>query len=195
MSLSTDKNDISIRPATSTDIPFLPGIESSASAIFKSIPALSFIASDSPLSTEDLESFLASKHLWVAAYKDPSSRSIPVAFLAARPIQTSNADSSNPGSNHLYIAESSVHSSYQRRGIARKLIVFVENYARENKFDGMTLITFLDVPWNGGFYQTLGFVEVDAEHLGEDYITMLKEEREKWKDLGTWRRGAMLKRF
>jgi hypothetical protein len=75
------------------------------------------------------------------------------------------------------------------------LIVFVENYARENKFDGMTLITFLDVPWNGGFYQTLGFAEVDAEHLGEDYITMLKEEREKWKDLGTWRRGAMLKRF
>lgn len=195
MSLSSDKSYISIRLAASTDIPFLPGIESSASAIFKTIPALSFIASDPPLTVEELEKFLSSRHLWVATYDDPDSGSLPVAFLAAKPIQTSNVNNSEAASNHLYIAECSVHSSYQRRGIARKLMSFVEEYARENKFDGLTLITFLDLPWNGGFYQHFGFVEADAEQLGEDYVTILEEEREKWKYLSTWRRGAMLKRF
>lgn len=197
MSLLTDKNNISIRLATSTDITFLPDIELSASAIFQSIPALSFIASDPPLTTEELRNFLSWNLLWVATYKDPDSGTIiPVAFLAAKSIQTSNADSSSGAkSNHLYIAECSVHSSYQRRGIARKLIGFVEEYARDNKFDGMTLITFLDVPWNGRFYQNIGFHEVDAEYLGDSYIAILKEEKEKWKDLGPWRRGVMLMRL
>ncbi|CRG83027.1 hypothetical protein PISL3812_00375 [Talaromyces islandicus] len=195
MSLSTDKNNITIRLATSADIPSIPAIESSASTLFKSIPALSFIASDPPLTIQDLEEFLPSGHLWVATYEDPDSRSAPVAFLAAKPTQTSNADSGKMGSKHLYIAECSVHSSYQRRGIARKLIGLVEEYARENKFDGLTLITFLDLPWNGGFYQNLGFVETDAEQLGEDYVAILEGESQKWKDLATWRRGAMLKKF
>lgn len=195
MSLSTAKNNILIRLATLTDISFLPDIESSASTIFKSISALSFIASDPPLTIEDLENFLSSGHLWVATYEDSDSGSVPVAFLAAKSTQTSNVNSRKVGSNHLYIAECSVHSSYQRRGIARKLIGFVEQYARENKYDGLTLVTFLDLPWNGGFYQNIGFVEIDAEELGEDYVTILEEEREKWKDLSTWRRGTMLKRF
>lgn len=195
MSLPVVKNNISIRLATQRDIPFLPDIESSAAAVFESIPSLSFIASDPPLTTEDHEKFLSLGHLWVATCEDSDSRTIPVAFLAAKRIQTSNINTSKERSNHLYIAECSVHSSYQRRGIAKKLFGFVERYARGNQLNAMTLITFLDLPWNGRFYESIGFVEVDADHLGEDYIAMLQDEREKWKDLSTWRRGVMIKRF
>ncbi|KAH8703987.1 hypothetical protein BGW36DRAFT_370336 [Talaromyces proteolyticus] len=133
---ASNENSVIIRPATQEDIPLLPAIEKSASKLFNSIPALSFIASDPPLSTGELQLFLSSNYLWVATCHDSSFNTRPVAFLAARPICTHHDDefSRHKEAKHLYIAECSVHSSYQRRGIAKLLLKTVENDSRKRGF-------------------------------------------------------------
>lgn len=191
VSNSLDKQT-TIRPAIATDIPYLPAIEQSASEVFKSIPDLAFIAADPPLSTDILHSHLSSQLLWVAITTDEESGSeSPVAFLAAKCIDRDNT------SKHLYIAECSVHASFQRQGIAGRLLNTVGQYASEQGFGWLTLITFLDVPWNGRFYQRHGFEEIEAEDMGVEYVEGLGEELSQWKDWNPkrWRRGVMARKL
>lgn len=192
---------ITIRPAVAADIPYLPAIEQSASEIFKSIPDLEFIAADAPLSTDILYTFLSSKLLWVATTTDDKSASeTPVAFLVAKcmkPVRDNQQEVNGNSPKHLYIAECSVHSSSQRQGIAGRLLDAVAQYAREQGLEWLTLITFLDVPWNGRFYHKHGFEESKAEDMGDEYVEILSEELEQWKDWDSkrWRRGVMAKKL
>ncbi|EED14789.1 GNAT family acetyltransferase, putative [Talaromyces stipitatus ATCC 10500] len=195
--------DIIIRLGVAADIPYLPAIEESASEIFKSIPDLEFIADDPPLSIDTLHSYLSSSHLWVATVEDESGSEIPVAFLAAKSINPARSDEDNQeianniqSPRHIYIAECSVHLSFQRRGIAGRLLNTVAEYARKQGFGWLTLITFLDVPWNGKFYQKHGFEEIEAETMGDEYVEILKEELDQWKNWKSkrWRRGVMARK-
>ncbi|KAI7971968.1 hypothetical protein EIK77_007567 [Talaromyces pinophilus] len=192
---------ITIRAAFASDIPYLPAIEQSASEVFKSIPDLEFIAADAPLSTDILNSHLSSKLLWVATTREEKSGAeIPVAFLAAKcmkPARYEQQDVNVNSSKHLYIAECSVHSSFQRQGIAGRLLDTVAEYARNQGFGWLTLITFLDVPWNGKFYQRHGFEEIEAEGMGDEYVELLKKELNQWKgwDPKRWRRGVMARKL
>jgi GNAT superfamily N-acetyltransferase len=61
-----------------------------------------------------------------------------------------------------HIWQLSVHPDHARRGIGRSLIAAACEWARAEGFDAMTLTTFRDVPWNGPFYQSLGFVSLEA---------------------------------
>lgn len=193
-----DKNTsrVIIRLAVESDLPFLADIEASASEVFQSIPDLSFISADEPLSICTLRSFLSLNHLWVATIHGESNK--PVAFLAARCIDAAMPENECQGSRHrhLYIVECSVHSSFQRQGIARRLFSAVEEYARRGieGFGWLTLVTFLDIHWNGGFYRRLGFEEVDAKTMGDEYVSILREEADHWKghwNTEKWRRGVM----
>jgi ribosomal protein S18 acetylase RimI-like enzyme len=192
-----DANPIKIRVAVTFDLPFLPAIEESAAKVFESIPDLSFIAADSPLSIDVHRSYLSSNHLWVATSSD-----VPVAFLAAKCINSAPHEKEERNNlmnskRHLYIVECSVHSSYQRRGIASQLFAFVEAYAREQGFGCVTLVTFLDISWNGRFYQKLGFEEIEAQTMGDAYVGILAEEIGQWKQWkpDRWRRGVMVRKL
>lgn len=196
--------DIKIRAALASDIPFLPAVEQSASVVFKSVPELQFIAADAPLSIDTLVEYLSSHGLWVAVRKDETGLDVPVAFLAAKcinaePFQDDQSDIKNEKRcKHLYIAECSVHSSYQRRGIAGQLLATVAEYARKEEYDYLTLITFLDILWNGKFYTKHGFEEVKSEVIGHQYIQILEEESRQWS--GVWRpemqrRGVMARKL
>lgn len=192
MKTAVTKKSITIRPAVASDIPYLPAIENSASEVFKSIPDLEFIAADPPLSVDILNSHLSSKLLWVATNPDDKpGAAVPVAFLAAKHINSDNT------SKHLYIAECSVHSSFQRQGIAGRLLDTVAEYAHNQGCDWLTLITFLNVPWNGRFYHKHGFEEVEANDMGNEYVEILTEELEQWKDWDPkrWRRGVMARKL
>lgn len=192
MKTAVTKKSITIRPAVASDIPYLPAIEKSASEVFKSIPDLEFIAADPPLSVDILNSHLSSKLLWVATNPDDKpGAAVPVAFLAAKHINSDNI------SNHLYIAECSVHSSFQRQGIAGRLLDTVAEYAHNQGSDWLTLITFLNVPWNGRFYHKHGFEEVEAKDMGNEYVEILREELDQWKDWDPkrWRRGVMARKL
>jgi len=60
-----------------------------------------------------------------------------------------------------HLEQLSVLPSYGRRGIGAALVRAVMEEARWGGHDVLSLCTFADVPWNGPFYRSLGFVEVE----------------------------------
>lgn len=57
----------------------------------------------------------------------------------------------------LHIEQVSVAATHARRGIGRRLIDHAADAARSHGLDALTLTTFADVPWNGPYYEALGF--------------------------------------
>jgi GNAT superfamily N-acetyltransferase len=124
-----------IRVARPEELSVLPGIERASGEIFRDI-GMPEIADDDVLPVETL----ALHHVWVAADPDP------VAFIVVAALD---------GAAH--IEQLSVHPSHARRGIGRRLIDHVEAWATEQGLSALTLTTFRDVPWNGPYYERLGF--------------------------------------
>ena len=67
-----------------------------------------------------------------------------------------------------YLHELDVESAQARRGIGRALIRSVAAWAREQGDSSLVLSTFRDVPWNGPYYERLGFAVVpESQHTPE----------------------------
>lgn len=60
-----------------------------------------------------------------------------------------------------HIWQLSVHPDHARRGLGRSLVEATSAWAGSQGFDAVTLTTYRDVPWNGPFYASLGFVTMD----------------------------------
>jgi GNAT superfamily N-acetyltransferase len=65
-----------------------------------------------------------------------------------------------------HIWQLAVHPDHGRRGLGRSLVDAARQWARAEGFDAITLTTFRDVPWNGPFYRSLGFVPLDELTTG-----------------------------
>lgn len=59
--------------------------------------------------------------------------------------------------NHYYIHRLAVHPEFQGKGIARKMMDFAENMARQNKVASIRLDTFSKNLRNQKFYETRGY--------------------------------------
>jgi GNAT superfamily N-acetyltransferase len=77
------------------------------------------------------------------------------------------------GAAHIW--QLSVHPRAARRGRGRALVNAVCDWAVVNGLPAVTLTTFRDVAWNGPFYASLGFREV--EDLTPGLATMREHER------------------
>ncbi|MDF2685415.1 MAG: family N-acetyltransferase [Clostridia bacterium] len=64
--------------------------------------------------------------------------------------------------DELYVDEFYIDPNYQRQGFGKQLIQFIENYIKEKKLAGFTLLTnkYMPAP---NFYRKNGFA--DAEHV------------------------------
>jgi GNAT superfamily N-acetyltransferase len=62
-----------------------------------------------------------------------------------------------------------------RRGLGRALMTAACDWARSEGFDAITLTTYRDVPWNGPFYKSLGFVVMET--LTPDLSAIRQHER------------------
>jgi len=58
-----------------------------------------------------------------------------------------------------HLEQLSVHPDHARRGLGRALLRAGCDWARARGYDDITLATYRDVPWNGPFYASEGFVE------------------------------------
>jgi GNAT superfamily N-acetyltransferase len=59
-----------------------------------------------------------------------------------------------------HLEQLSVHPDHGHRGTGRALLRAAVDWAAENDYPELTLATYRDVPWNGPFYASEGFVEV-----------------------------------
>jgi ribosomal protein S18 acetylase RimI-like enzyme len=94
---------------------------------------------------------------------------------------------------NAHIEQVSVSPAYARQGVGRRLISHVEEWGRCNDRSATTLTTFRDVPWNGPYYEKLGYRELLAVEIGSELAAALAHEA-SLPGIDASRRCAMIRR-
>jgi ribosomal protein S18 acetylase RimI-like enzyme len=154
-----------IRQADTEDLPLLPHIERESGELFRSISELAFVADDAVTSIRDLMSFSKDGVVFVAQSLEGPSAGALVGFICGAHV-----------GKVLHIQQMSVLPSDQGRGVGSALMAAILDDAISMKLARATLTTFLDVPWNDGFYRKLGFSTLANEELDQRLIDILAKE-------------------
>jgi GNAT superfamily N-acetyltransferase len=161
-----------IAAARPADLPLLPAIELAAAALLAGHAPASVL--DETTSQADLEDAQQRGHLWVAL-----ADGVPVGFAHIEVLA--------PDIAHL--EEVDVHPAHGRRGLGRRLVLAVCEWAATDGYSWVTLTTFRDVPWNMPFYARLGFEEIPPSELPPALLSVVDDETRRGLDPG--RRVAM----
>jgi N-acetylglutamate synthase-like GNAT family acetyltransferase len=150
---------IEIRRARLPEIDALPAIERSAAEAFRGSSQPAIVEGEvtpawfyGPLVAQGL--------VWVAC----EDRQI-IGFAACQIF---------PDALHLW--ELAVRHDRQRRGAGRALVLAAIAEARALMLPGVSLTTFRDIPWNGPFYASLGFIELAQDALDPRLAGLLVKE-------------------
>lgn len=190
-----------VRLATEADIPLLGDIERSAGEVFRQV-GLEAVADDEPMPEEVLRGYANAGQVWVAV----ADRNVVVGFLACFPIAQQDTRQAWGRGEHgpdvdafLHIAELSVHSAHQKRGLGRRLLetMFAEVQARPRVLAtgftgderwqrgarvlirGFSLTTYRHLAFNKAFYERMGFSEVA---VGDIEGLVGRRGRELWEE-------------
>jgi GNAT superfamily N-acetyltransferase len=139
------KEDFRIRPGRPADADALPGVQSSAGALFRTMPDIAWIAHEPIDPPEHYGPMIARGHVWVAE----DARGAVVGCLFGEMMGEA-----------FHILELAVAREAQQRGLGRRLLDAAGDYARAQGLAAVTLTTFRHVAWNGPFYARYGFVEM-----------------------------------
>jgi GNAT superfamily N-acetyltransferase len=159
----------SIRPARSADLPLLAPLELRAAQRFAA-SLHPYACELPPFDVAELGVLQRAGTVWVAV----SEQDEPLGFAIAGRLGPD-----------AYLHELDVEPAQARRGIGRALIRRVAAWAREQGDSSLVLSTFSDVPWNGAYYERLGFGVVPesqytpemAELHAREGMTMRLESR------------------
>lgn len=170
-------NEIEIGLAAENEVAAIPEIERRASLLFAPEDLPPAIAAR----TTSRDDYARAQHegrLIVA--RDPGGAVVGFAHLEIL-----------DGRAHL--EELDVDPAFGRRGIGGRLVAAACGWARERRFDSISLTTFREIPWNAPFYTRLGFVVLSPESL-TDALRALRES-ERGVGLDVERRVIMLRRL
>lgn len=173
-----------IRLARVDELPGLRDLERSAGEPFRAI-GMPEIADDEPLSLPELAHYQRAGRAWVVTLPSGTvglsvAAGSPLGYLLAEPVD-----------GYLHIAQVSVHPAAAGRGLGRRLIEHLAEVAGSTGVVGLSLTTYVDVPWNGPYYRRLGFVELPERELGPGLRAIRELERKA--GLDRWPRAAMVR--
>ena len=94
---------------------------------------------------------------------------------------------------NAHIGQVSIAPAFARQGIGQQLISHVEDWGRSNRRPATTLTTFRDVPWNGPYYEALGYQELSGSEIGSEVSAEMRHEA-SLPGIDASRRCAMIKR-
>jgi predicted N-acetyltransferase YhbS len=77
----------------------------------------------------------------------------------------------------LLIEQVSVDPVHRGKRLGTGLVSLAVDHARHRGFPGVSLTSFVDVPWNGPLYRRLGFRPVHDDALGPDLTAIRAAER------------------
>ena len=143
-----------VRPAEATDLPRLPEIDERADMLFR------VYGVDLPQIPMAADAMRDAKAVFVAGRP-------PVGFL-----QVDEVD----GVAHVQAL--AVLPSHMRQGLGTALLDAAFDWSADHGYTAITLCTYAEIPWNGPFYASRGFVEVD------DITPGLAELRDWERDVG-----------
>lgn len=166
---------IMIRHARVDDLPVLRELEQAAGALFRDL-GMDAVADDEPPTIADLTRFQQAGRALVAA----DTRDHPVAYLLIEPVD-----------GYLHIEQVSVHPSHARQGLGRQLLDAADAWAEQHGLAGLTLTTYANVPWNGPYYERLGFRVLADEDMSEGLRSVRAHEAAN--GLDAWPRITMLR--
>ena len=172
----TDRSSLSqviIRAARPGELAVLVEIERAAGASFRSL-GMDAVADDDPGSIAQLAPYAEEGRAFVAVY-DPDR---PVGYLLLDLVDAA-----------AHIEQVSVHPDYARRGIGRALIERAEVWAREHGLPALTLTSYVEVPWNGPYYERLGFHYLASDEETQGLRAIRDHERQS--GLDAWPRACM----
>jgi GNAT superfamily N-acetyltransferase len=162
-----------IRAAHRDDLALLVEIERAAGERFRSL-GMDLVADDDPGSVAELVPYAESGRAFVSVGDDDR----PVGYLLLDVVD---------GAAH--VEQISVHPDFARQGIGRTLIERAATWARGHGLDALTLTTYIEVPWNGPFYERLGFSYLAADEETPGLRAIRFEERAS--GLDAWPRACM----
>ena len=125
------------------DVETIRRVELDAGARFRSIddPRVARCADHEPFTAAELEHYIDAGRAWVA--EEPGA---VAGFVVVDVID---------GCAH--VEEIAVAPAFGRRGYGTELLDRVEQWAQANEYPALTLTTFRDVPFNGPWYERIGF--------------------------------------
>jgi len=141
------------------DLPLLPAIELSAARLLAGHAPETVLTETT--SHAELQAAESRGHLWVALDGD-------------RPVGFAHVEVIEPSAAHL--EEIDVHPDHGRRGLGRKLVMAVCEWAAAAGYRSVTLTTFRDVPWNMPFYASLGFEIIPSGELSVALGSIVRDE-------------------
>jgi GNAT superfamily N-acetyltransferase len=168
-----ERGRVRIRPARTNDLRALVEIERAAGQMFLQLDADLFAGHD-PGTVEELRPYAADGRAFVSVDADDR----PVGYLILDLVD---------GAAH--IEQVSVHPDHARNGLGRALIEHAASWAHARNLYSLTLTTYVDVPWNGAYYERLDFHYLAA---GEETPGLRAvRERERALGLEVWPRASM----
>jgi GNAT superfamily N-acetyltransferase len=159
------KSEYTIALARAEDVPWLPAIELAAATLLAGHAPASVLAE-----TTSVDSLYAAQRggmLWVAR-----ANGHPVGFAYVTRLESTTA----------HLAEIDVHPDHSRRGLGRRLVLAVIDWAAAAGYQWITLTTFRDVPWNMPFYERLGFTVVPETDLFPALRMIVEEQTRRGVD-------------
>ncbi|WP_431962680.1 GNAT family N-acetyltransferase [Nocardia sp. bgisy134] len=163
----------SIRPATEADLPVLRDIERAAGKPFADI-GMTAVADDEPPTLATLREFQQDGRAWVAT--DVVDR--PIAYLVLGLVD-----------GNAHVDQVSVDPEYAGQRLGKRLIDRAVHWARANGVLTITLTTFVEVAWNGPYYERLGFRYLTAAEETPGLRALRTAEAEH--GLDRWPRACM----
>jgi GNAT superfamily N-acetyltransferase len=148
-------------------------IERLAGSMFRSL-GMDLVADDDPGSADELAAYADDGRAFVAV--DGSDR--PVGYLLVDAVDCG-----------AHIEQVSVLPEQAGRRIGAALIEHAGTWARDRGLRALTLTTYVEVPWNGPYYERLGFHYLTAEEETDGLRSI--RERERRSGLDAWPRACM----
>lgn len=160
---AANQNITNFRAADAADAEALSSIEDNAATVFRQLGG-NFANIDFTALTPEfyVDAIAQNQIIWLVEL-----RGEPVGFLRAKPVD-----------DILYCAEMSVLKHHHGKGLGEKLINHFVNYAKSDGFSGVAGITYKNVPWNGPYYQRLGFDYLEDAQIGEELRAIKTSEIE-----------------
>jgi GNAT superfamily N-acetyltransferase len=151
-------SELMIRAAYTRDLPLLGPLEDRAGQRFKD-SRHPYCASFPHFDVDRLAALAQAGTVWVAV----DAGDEPIGFVIA-----------DRWGDDGYVHELDVEEAYGRRGVGRRLLGRVAEWARDDGASSLLLSTFSDVPWNAPFYARLGFAVVPLDA----YTTAMLAQRQ-----------------
>jgi GNAT superfamily N-acetyltransferase len=162
-----------LRAARSDDLPKLGDLERAAGESFRDV-GMDLVADDEPFSVAELAAYQEDGRAWVVA--DEADE--PVAYLLLDVVD---------GNGH--VEQVSVHPDHAGGRLGARLVDAAAAWAEARGLEALTLTTYAEVPWNGPYYERLGFRPLAGAGLTPGLRRI--REREAAHGLDRWPRIAM----